>query len=318
MKIKSILPVFLLLFALHCNNAALKIECEKGKQRYQVIRSLINALDRSFSSYRLNLFEESIPFDSIVTIFDFSMLRFPNIENEEFIVNEFRSENIQAIKLQRDSIYNGAILCKNAFKSVKDVETIVEPPALFENDTLIESYVRISLPAFDETLNNAIIYYEQYFTDTTNFSYGRFLTFKRYDGFWGILNNIDVWVTKKHYRPDSIQYWVSIKNIDEDTILLRNNEEIVRTIKTIEKPILTTIGKYNTNNDKKDLLSIEFDINCAGVVSNLIFYKLPSENEKLYDELDMLFWNLKFSDNLRNNRCGAVNIRMSIWRGSLL
>ena len=277
------------------------------------------------------MFDHTILIDSIAKYFTISDL-FRFIKNKDIIDDFIKGNSIQSV-FPKDMYQPKLNIIQKTFITSEEIKKTHPKQIDFKNmDTLENIFIQISRPGYNKNRDSALLYMEIL---SNKRDFGSLLLFKRDIGHWKIINQMYLWVeNKKPIKSDlelsflgkkaiydtilkpyggHILRYATVKNIEEDTINYRTEDEIINATSNLTKNIeILFYQKLKQPLPEKGEIYLNLYINCAGDIYDGAVYKDEINNKELLNYVVEYFRLFKFKDNLSSNKCGKSEITYQI------
>jgi hypothetical protein len=251
----------------------------------------------------------SVPFDSLASAVD-PVARFAFMPNHESILRSFRERNL--LQVQHNF---GRMPARGMVATWENghTETAIWPGLALDDGAASagmrrELRLRLSLPGYSGTGDTAAIYLEAYRSDSVDF--GQLYVLTSDEAQWTVVDAAAVWTFTKLFRKGMI-LGCTVKNIQEDTLTYRSIDEIETGTAEAAKLIEELYRTFYSEPRPEGTVWIEAVVNCAGDVLKLRATSQEIGEPRFLDGMMDVLYSVKYVDNMRTERCGAVEVTYS-------
>jgi hypothetical protein len=322
----SIIILFTYLFLINCSSGLKVTKPFRKSTDFDLYWTFFYPMANANPQVVLSIFSQTISLDSIAPYFNVNdFYRFLPNKN---IVNNFIENNNSFMSFPKDAFQPFAYILEKRFIDSKSLKANAKAQINFKTmDTLDNIFIRISKPGYNSLQDSALLYVEYYRKD---WDYGEVYFYTRCSGVWCLKNEMFLWseqknrivkTNKKILPPIEAMYdttiekyeeifsaYSTVKNVEEDTILLRTPAEIdnhsLRVLNKIESDYKNLFKKPRP----KGTIILVFNVNCAGDVYNIEAHRDDIGNKDFLINIAKMFSSLKYTDNLRTNKCGKTEV----------
>jgi hypothetical protein len=297
----SVLPLACLL-----SSCAGKTELAAKRSDGPVLTATVTNLCRENPYAQVVVDPASLPLDSLDASAD-PAERFAFIPNHQAMLRSFRKRNSVSIQHAFAGMPDRKTLAAGTGRDTVSMK-VPEVGTPSVNVSAEKTHVRLSAPAYNRAGDSAVVYVEARGAGSTDF--GKLYLLARSDPRWKVVDAAAVWTFTKPSRRE-MYFGCTVKNIEEDTITYRLAEDVEAATAGAAKRIEEMYRSLYTEPRPEGTVWVEAVVNCAGDVLKLRAHSQEISDSNFLDEIMRLLASLKYVDNLRTSRCGAVEVTYS-------